>query len=109
MIDPSAFFTVVGKMPVPWALSPNIKPTEPSKYKDKEKKKETKLKHGIEKIGAKHKDQKEPKNEEEYFAAWQQLIDTGLAWSLQGWFGRTAIRLIEDGRCTAPKEVLTTP
>ena len=52
---------------------------------------------------------KEPKNEEEYFAAWQQRIDTGLAWSLQGWFGRTAIRLIEDGRCTAPKEVLTTP
>ena len=30
----------------------------------KEKKKETKLKHGIEKIGAKHKDQKEPKNED---------------------------------------------
>ena len=42
---------------------------------------------------------KEPKNEEEYFAAWQQLIDTGLAWSLQGWFGRTAKYMIEQGFC----------
>ncbi len=42
---------------------------------------------------------KESKSEEEYFAAWQQLIDTGLAWSLQGWFGRTAMRYIEEGRC----------
>ena len=32
----------------------------------------------------------DPKDEAEYIAAWQQLIDTGLAWSLQGWFGRTA-------------------
>ena len=41
----------------------------------------------------------EPKNEEHYYAAWQQLIDTGLAWSLQGWFGRTAMYLIEQGVC----------
>jgi len=41
----------------------------------------------------------DPASEEEYFAAWQQLIDTGLAWSLQGWFGRTAMRYIEEGRC----------
>lgn len=33
--------------------------------------------------------------------AWQLLIDTGLVWSLQGWYGRTAARLIEDGICTA--------
>lgn len=31
--------------------------------------------------------------------AWQTLIDTGLAWQLQGWFGRQAQRLIEDGYC----------
>mgnify|MGYP001197626279 CR=1 FL=1 len=36
---------------------------------------------------------------EQYVSAWQQLIDTGLAWSLQGWFGRTAMHLIEEGIC----------
>ena len=33
-------------------------------------------------------------------AAWQHLIDTGACWSLQGWFGRRAVELIEDGLCT---------
>ncbi len=31
--------------------------------------------------------------------AWQYLIDTGLAFKLQGCFGRTAVDLIEQGIC----------
>ena len=31
---------------------------------------------------------------EEVIAAWQYLHDTGLAYKLQGWFGRTAKNLI---------------
>lgn len=35
--------------------------------------------------------------EEEVIQAWQHLVDSGLAWQLQGWFGRTAKHLIEEG------------
>ena len=45
----------------------------------------------------------EAESNEHYVAAWQQLIDTGLAWSLQGWFGRRAMQLIESGVCMPPK------
>lgn len=38
-------------------------------------------------------------SEDEVISAWQHLIDTGLAWKLQGWFGRTAMHLIEKGVC----------
>ena len=38
-------------------------------------------------------------DQKEILEAWQHLIDTGLAWSLQGWFGRTAESLIEQGLC----------
>lgn len=42
----------------------------------------------------------EADSEDQVIEAWQTLINTGLAWRLQGWFGRTAHRLIEDGICT---------
>ena len=34
---------------------------------------------------------------EEYRAAWQYLYDIGIVWELQGWYGRTAIGLLESG------------
>ena len=36
-------------------------------------------------------------SEEETLDAWQYLVDTGLAWQLQGSFGRMAINLIDAG------------
>jgi hypothetical protein len=36
-------------------------------------------------------------DEETTIEAWQFLHDTGLAYQLQGWFGRTAQTLIEQG------------
>ena len=39
----------------------------------------------------------EASSEEEVIAAWQHLVSTGLDWQLQGWFGRTANQLLEDG------------
>jgi len=38
-------------------------------------------------------------DEETLISAWQHLIDTGLAWRLQGWFGRAAHQLIQAGYC----------
>ena len=34
---------------------------------------------------------------EEVVNAWQYLVNTGLAWQLQGFFGRKAKALIEEG------------
>lgn len=41
---------------------------------------------------------------EEYHAAFQLLIDDGIVWKLQGFYGRSAEALIETGFCHA-KEV----
>ncbi len=40
--------------------------------------------------------------DEQYWEAWQRLIDTGVCWQLQGRFGRTARDLILSGQCTPP-------
>ena len=42
----------------------------------------------------------EAESKEQAIEAWQHLIDTGLCWRLQGFFGRTAKSLIEAGICT---------
>lgn len=34
---------------------------------------------------------------EKQLDAWQQLVDSGLCWRLQGWYGRTATQLIDQG------------
>ncbi len=36
--------------------------------------------------------------------AWQYLIDKGIVWELQGYFGRQATALIEEGICHPAKE-----
>lgn len=47
----------------------------------------------------------ESDSEEQYLQAWQHLVDTGLAWQLQGWFGRTAMTLINEGLIEQKEEV----
>lgn len=38
-----------------------------------------------------------PDSYEEWVACWQHLLDGGLVWQLQGWFGRTAKHLLKEG------------
>jgi len=39
-------------------------------------------------------------DEEEIIVGYQGLIDNGMAWKLEGHVGRTAMSLIEAGKCT---------
>ena len=43
---------------------------------------------------------------EDQLLAWGYLIATGMCWSLQGWFGRAAASLIENGRISKDGVVL---
>ena len=43
-------------------------------------------------------------NDEETIELFQELINTGLAWQLQGHYGRFAIELLEEGFCKHPEE-----
>jgi hypothetical protein len=43
-------------------------------------------------------------NDEETIELFQELINTGLAWQLQGGYGRTAIQFLEEGFCEHPNE-----
>jgi hypothetical protein len=46
----------------------------------------------------------DPVSEEEHLAAWQHLVDTGVAWQLRGFVGRTARNLLEAGLIVMPRQ-----
>jgi hypothetical protein len=46
----------------------------------------------------------DPSDEETVLAAWQYLVDTGMAWQLQGRVGRQAAAMLAAGVLTRPQE-----
>lgn len=44
-------------------------------------------------------------DEDQVVEFFQELVNSGLAWSLQGFYGRTARALIEAGLISEPEEV----
>lgn len=49
--------------------------------------------------------EKEEEKEKEILSAWQWLVDTGQVWHLQGWFGRNANAMLDEGILKPPKEI----
>jgi len=49
----------------------------------------------------------EAQDDDHVIEAWQYLHDTGLAYRLQGWFGRTAQDLLEQGVIQQTKPTIT--
>lgn len=41
---------------------------------------------------------------EQELQIWQHLVDTGQAWHLQGWYGRTAQALLDSGQIKYPQK-----
>lgn len=48
----------------------------------------------------------EAESYDEVLGAWQYLVNTGVVWQLQGWFGRTAAQLIENGEILRKDEYM---
>lgn len=48
-------------------------------------------------------DDTENQSVELHMRAWQSLVDSGTAFKLQGWYGRTAMELIREGYIHLPK------